>query len=206
MKENKKDNSLNMMVKINLAVDIAVFILAFLFLWFSSEISEVITIILVGLIFLLVMAILFTKTIITIVLNIIAIGAKLKNKNHNMIFNIVATMISVLLLIVAYTFDFELEKVKFEHFLYQSQREQEISEIIDNGTENMDNSILWKTLDDGEILKGYWVQRGMLSGYSLLYYTSVDDPEIVEKYGGGAEKTVLAIEKIDEHWYYARFE
>ncbi len=206
MKANTKEYTLNIIVKINLVVDIMVFTLGFLFLWFSNEIAEVITVVLAGVVFLLVMATLFIKTIITLVLNIITVGSKLKNKNNNIILNITAIMISVLLLVIAYTFDFELEKVKFEHLLYQSRREQEINKIIDSGVENMDNSILWKTLDDGEILKGYWVHRGMMSSYSLLYYTSIDDPEVVERYGGGADKTVLSIEKIDEHWYYARFE
>lgn len=105
-------------------------------------------------------------------------------------------------------FDFDITKVKFEHFLYQEKREQEIYDRLEKqtGSETVYGDIFCKPFEDGEILAGYWVFRGLLSGYSILYYTSIDKPDIVEKYGGGAEAEISSIEKIDDHWYYAKFE
>lgn len=105
-------------------------------------------------------------------------------------------------------FDFTITKVKLEHFLYQEKREQEISYRLENekGKEINYRDILWRPFEEDEILAGYWVYQGMLSGYDILNYTSVNSPDAIKKYCSIVEYEIVEINKIDENWYYVSFE
>ena len=194
----------NKLILSSVIINILLFFILFFNIWFSAEIMNLITPFLVAPLWIFLIILCFY------VLGYMIVACIKEVKKAKLLILLPLVTYFLLGILVLYFPYFE-SKLHLEHFIYENKR-MDIIEKYKNDEYfdvpnyiSLDGDIITKEFENGEFIVGFWQFKGMLSSYSVLYYTSDDSVEDVRRGASGDYEMTYAY-KVAPHWYYGTYE